>query len=388
MNIIHIIGTLNIGGIQKYVIQLSQSPLLNHYKHKILTTIFFEGNFRSEYEINNINLEHLPFTYLPKKYIPYRIDKLFRYLFSRLYSIRMWYYLVKSETDIIHSHIHSHIISQILASILSGRRIIWTIHGEYSLGKLTIWTIRILDSILPNTKCKIIADSKSALWSTLPYTRNNSYPDNIIPTGIDLEPYSQKYDKSFIRKKNNITEDTILIGSSGRIVWQKGYGQLLSLLEDYDFNKKKLHFLIAGDGNLRNKYIEYIEMQHLEDKITFIGNISNIPEFLSALDIYIQPSLTEGFPLSVLEAMATGLPIICSDAGGMKDMIHNNMNGILYESGDLHSLYEMFCKILSMKSDELYQLGRNARNIAQNNFSLSNSAEEYKTLYNFKAKHN
>lgn len=110
--------------------------------------------------------------------------------------------------------------------------------------------------------------------------------------------------------------------------------------------------------------------------------------FLSAQDIYIQPSLIGDLSFFVLEAMAAGLPIICSDAGGLKDIIHNNMNGILYKSGDSSSLYKMFFKILSMKSDELRQLGRNSRDIAQNLFSLSNFEEEYKTIYNFKEKNN
>ena len=388
MNIIHVIGSLEIGGIQKYVIQLSQSLILDQFRHKILTTIPSKSNYISSNRENRIKIDYLLFTYLPKSYIPHRINKLFRYLFAKLFFFRMWYYLIRSEIDIVHIHIHSQIISQMFASVLSGRRVIWTIHGEYSLGKITIWIIRMIDSILPYDKCKIIADSKSALWSTLPYTMKNLHPNNIIPTGIDPEPYLREYDKSSIRKKNNIAEDTILIGSSGRIVWEKGYDQLLCLLEEYNFNEKKIHFVIAGEGFLRNQYIKQIETLHLEDKISFIGNISNIPEFLSTLDIYIQPSLTEGFPLSVLEAMATGLPIICSDAGGLKEMINNNINGIIYKSGDLNSLYTMLCKILNMNVDELYLLGRNVKDHVLKKFTLSKSAQEYKTLYNFKEKRN
>ena len=376
------LGTLNTGGIQKYILQLSQSSLLNQYTHQVLCTIISIDNYKDEYEKNHISIQHLPFTYSPKHNIPHKLDKLFRYLFSRLYFFRIWYYLIRSEIDIVHTHIHSQIISQILATVLSSRRIIWTIHGEYSLGKITIWIIRILNSILPSKKIKIIADSKSALQHTLPYTQRNPDLDNIIPTGIDLEPYLQKKDKSPIRKKFNIKEDTILIGSTGRIVWQKGYDQLISLLENYDFGGRIFHILIAGDGSLRNKYIEEIESRHLEDRITFIGNINNIPEFLSNLDIYIQPSVTEGFPLSVLEAMASGLPVISSDAGGLKEMIHNKENGITYRTGDLNALHNSFLRIFSMSPDELCLLGQNARKTVQDKYSINNSSQQYKTLYN------
>ena len=205
-------------------------------------------------------------------------------------------------------------------------------------------------------------------------------PDVITTKDLSVKDTS-KLKTGNIRKKYNIEDETILIGSSGRIVWQKGYDQLLSLLEKHDFNNKKLHFLIAGDGSLRETLISDLKEKKLESYITFIGNIKNIPEFLSALDIYIQPSVTEGFPLSVLEAMATGLPIICSDAGGLKEMINNNAIGIKYKSEELNSLYQMLCKLLSMKPNKLLELGRNARKEVVKKYSIEIITKQYNKIY-------
>ena len=381
MTIIHSLGTLNTGGIQKFILQLSQSPPLKRYKHQVLCTIQSIDNYKDEYEKNNIIIHHLPFTFYPKSHIPYRLDKLLRYFFSKLYIFRLWYYLIKSEADILHSHIHSHIISQILAAVLSGKKMIWTIHGEYSLSILTIFFLRALDFILSDKKFRYIADSISALHSTLPFTVKNHQPDNIIPTGINLKPYLQEYNQSLIREKYNIKDNTILIGSTGRIVWQKGYDQLLSLLENYDFGEKIFHILIAGDGSLRNKFIKRIGENKLESYITFIGNIKNIPEFLSALDIYIQPSVTEGFPLSVLEAMASKLPIISSNAGGLKEMIIDGENGMTYESGDISNLDKTIHKMLNLSIEDRKEFGSNAYNCMKINNSIEKVAEKYKAVY-------
>ena len=381
MNIIHTIGTLSTGGVQKFILQLSQSSPLKEYKHQVLCTIQSVDNYKDEYEKNNIIIHHLPFTFYPKSHIPYRLDKLLRYFFSKLYIFRLWYYLIKSETDIFHTHIHSQIISQILAAVLSGKRMIWTIHGEYSLSILTIFFLRALDFILSDKKFRYIADSISALHSTLPFTVKNLKPDNIIPTGINLKPYLQEYNQSLIREKYNIKDDTILIGSTGRVVWQKGYDQLLSLLENYDFGEKIFHILVAGDGSLRNKFIKRIEKNKLESHITFIGIIKNIPEFLSALDIYIQPSVTEGFPLSVLEAMASSLPIITSNAGGLKEMIIDGKNGMTYESGDLSKLDETIHKMLNLSIEDRKEFGSNAYNCIKINYSIEKVAEKYKAVY-------
>ena len=138
MNILHIIGTLNIGGVQKFILHLSQSSLFNRHKHQVLCTILSTDNYRDEYVSKKISILRLPFTYSPNPSIPYKVDKLCRQLFSKLYFFRMWYYLIRSEVDIVHSHIHSHILSQISAAIFSGKRMIWSIHGEYFLLKLIL----------------------------------------------------------------------------------------------------------------------------------------------------------------------------------------------------------------------------------------------------------
>ncbi|MBC8256514.1 MAG: glycosyltransferase family 4 protein [Candidatus Marinimicrobia bacterium] len=382
MKIIHIIGTLNKAGIQKYILELSRTPELIKYDFQVLCSFKSQDNYKDEYLKNNFTIKYLPFTYLPTHWLPFRLDKLFRNLFKKLYIFRLWFVLVKSDINIVHTHIHCHIVSQILASVLSGKRIIWTIHGEYSLSKITIWLVRILDAILSRIKFHIIADSKPAILSTLPYFIKKLNTDDIIPTGINLELFNQQYDKSLIRRKYNITGDEVLIGSTGRIVWQKGFDQLIKLLVKHTFSKKQIRFLIAGDGSLRNSYIQKIKDLGLVNQISFIGNIKNIPEFLASLDFYIQPSVTEGFPLSVLEAMASGLPVLCSDAGGLKDMIQNGYNGVLYESNNLNSLYSGITDLLSMSKDELFVLGKNASNTVQNNYSIQNSALKYESRYN------
>ena len=132
---------------------------------------------------------------------------------------------------------------------------------------------------------------------------------------------------------------------------------------------------------MRNKYIKRIGENKLESHITFIGNIKNIPEFLSALDIYIQPSVTEGFPLSVLEAMASKLPIISSNAGGLKEMIIDGENGITYESGDISKLEKTIHKMLNLSIEDRKEFGINAYNRMEINNSIEKVAEKYKAVY-------
>ena len=381
MKIGHLIGSLSVGGVQKFILELSETSSLKSFNHEVLCTFRSKDSYIDEYDKSSIVVNNFFFSRPSNITIPYKIDVLLRYISSSLFIFRFWYYLLKSDINIIHSHIHSNIVSQILAALLSGKRIIWTIHGEYLLGRFTKLALKMFDFIFSDNKFHIIADSKAALYGSLPHYKKKNIINHIIPTGINLKPYLEEYDQSLIREKYNIKDDTILIGSTGRIVWQKGYDQLLSLLENYDFGEKILHILVAGDGSFRNKYIKRIGKNKLDSHITFIGNIKNIPEFLSALDIYIQPSVTEGFPLSVLEAMASRLPIISSNAGGLKEIIIDGENGMTYESGDISKLDKTMHKMLNLSIEDRKEFGSNAYNCMKINNSIEKVAEKYKAVY-------
>ena len=381
MKIVHLIGSLSVGGVQKFILELSKTSSLKLFKHHVLCTFLSNNNYIDEYEKSSIVVNNFVFSRPSNINIPYKLDVLLRYISSSLFIFRFWYYLLKSDINIIHSHIHTNIISQIIAVIFSGKRIIWTIHGEYIIGTYTKFFVKILDLIVTDSRFYIIADSEAALYCSLPYYKYRDINDHIIPTGININPFLMEYDTKALRSKYNIKEDMSLIGSTGRIVWQKGYDQLLDVLENYDFDTLKFHILIAGDGSLKTKMIERVKKKKLEKYITFIGNIKNIPEFLSMLDIYIQPSVTEGYPLSVLEAMASKLPIISSDAGGLSKMIEHNIDGLKFKSQNIEGLFKILNIAMNFSHKELKSLGNNAFKKINIENNIENIAKAYKSIY-------
>tara|TARA_B100001741_G_C16539953_1_gene593823 strand:+ start:240 stop:1385 length:1146 start_codon:yes stop_codon:yes gene_type:complete len=381
MKILHVIGSLSIGGVQKFILELSKTSSLKNYNHEVLCTFLSENSYLDEYDKSSIVVKNFVFSRPSNINIPYKLDVLMRKISLFLFIFRFWYYLLKSDINIIHSHIHSNIVSQILASILSGKRIIWTIHGEYTIRPYTRFWIKILDTILSNKKFHIIADSEAALLSSLTYYKNKLLTSHIIPTGININPFLIKYDIGSLRSKYNFKKDIILIGSTGRIVWQKGYDQLINILEKYTFDTFKFHILIAGDGSLREQMIKKVEEKKLDQHISFIGNIQNVPEFLSMLDIYIQPSITEGYPLSVLEAMAAKLPIITSNAGGLDKMIDHDINGWKYEARNIDELFEILKLAMNSSKKKLFNLSSNAFKKINIENNIENIAKVYNSIY-------
>ena len=96
MKIIHIIGSLDKAGIQKFILELSRTPVLSKYDYQVLCTFLSQDNYKDEYKNNNFTIHYLPYTYLPTHWFPHRLDKLFRNIFDRIYFFRLWLLLIKS----------------------------------------------------------------------------------------------------------------------------------------------------------------------------------------------------------------------------------------------------------------------------------------------------
>lgn len=118
-----------------------------------------------------------------------------------------------------------------------------------------------------------------------------------------------------------------------RLVPQKGISCFLKaaamLVKDY-----RVNFLIVGDGPLRRQLENETVALGLENRVVFAGERDDVPVILSALDIFVLPSLTEGFPLAILEALAAGRPVIATRVGGIPEIIADNHTGLLIKPGD------------------------------------------------------
>jgi glycosyltransferase involved in cell wall biosynthesis len=124
---------------------------------------------------------------------------------------------------------------------------------------------------------------------------------------------------------------TILIGTIAELTPNKGIGILINAAAEIAGRKKNLNcrFLIIGDGQEREKLAEVIRRKGLEGIVFLTGFLPDAPRFLSGFDIFVLPSLKEGLPYAVMEAMNAGIPVIATNVGGIPDLIQNNKNGVL-----------------------------------------------------------
>lgn len=135
-----------------------------------------------------------------------------------------------------------------------------------------------------------------------------------IPNSIDPIKYlfDTKIRKS-IRDKINVTDDEFLCGHVGSFTTPKNHIFLVDIFADILKNNPQAKLICCGAGILRENIVEYAQKLCILDRILFVGVVQNVNEYMMAMDCFVFPSIFEGFPVSILEAQATGLPIVMSD---------------------------------------------------------------------------
>lgn len=179
-------------------------------------------------------------------------------------------------------------------------------------------------------------------------------------------------------------QDTLLIGTVGRLQAVKDQTTLLNafsqLVQEDPENAARLRLVIAGDGPLRAALAQQARDLGIADACHFTGSIDNVAETLQALDLFVLPSLNEGISNTVLEAMATGLPLLVSNVGGNPELVREGDNGSLFEAGDVAGLSELLRRYSS--NPELRgRVGQAARQAAVNEFSLHTMVNRYQQVY-------
>lgn len=135
-----------------------------------------------------------------------------------------------------------------------------------------------------------------------------------LNNAVDLGVFH--YDESArhtIRKEFGITDDTLLVGHMGRFDTQKNHTYLLQVFAEIVKKKENAKLLLVGGGTLETQIRAQVEHLGLTEKVIFAGVCSNVPQLLSAMDVFVFPSLYEGMPNTVIEAQATGLPCVIAD---------------------------------------------------------------------------
>ncbi|MBU2472981.1 glycosyltransferase family 4 protein [Patescibacteria group bacterium] len=267
--------------------------------------------------------------------------------------------------------------------LLSGKQIclIFTAHGwafnedrPKSQIKLIIFLSKLTALFYDKIICVSEYDQKTAL-------RNKIAPDDkltVIHNGIDIERISfltkEKAQKKLIGKVS-----PFVIGTIAEYTNNKGLIYLLKAIKNIEDQDINVILIGSGENPDKEKLKSFIKKYNLKN-IHLIEFIDNAASYLKAFDIFILPSIKEGLPYTILEAMSAEVPVIATDVGGIPEIIENNINGILIKPKN-HKLIKEKILYLINNPEIAQKLAKNARQKVKKEFTLEKMIEETKNVY-------
>ena len=289
----------------------------------------------------------------------------------------------EKSIDIIHTHFLRENYISILSKIFGNKSIIInTRHMLLKNSKAVIYANKLMTSF----NKKIIAVSKAVEDSLINESINHD-KIQLIYTGVDTDDWKITKDLSF-RNEFNINNEDILIASVARFSEEKGHSFLLESISDFKellLNKGlsdlKFKFVLVGDGELLESSKALANDLGISKDIIFTGYRNDIRNILNSCNLFVSHSESEAFGISILEALASGLPVITTDSGGTREIINEDSQcGILIDFGNRDEFAHALLKLVSDKN-----LANSYKNngliLLDKKFSLDKTAEETYNLY-------
>lgn len=283
------------------------------------------------------------------------------------------------KIDIVHSHLSRMNMYGFVASIFTPAVNVMTIHGESGFSG---WLARIYYFLFGNISGRVVAVSNLLAESFCKRTLVRPAKVEVVHNGIDVSRFKGKFDRDEVLKRYNLPTEAILILAVGNIRPIKGYDLLIDAFELIVAKEPEARLLICG-GEIyehRKNLQERIVSHNCSEKIVLAPFAEDIEAVYSAADFYVLPSVSEGFSLTTVEAMASGLPVITTDCLGPREIIDNGQDGIIIANREPAVLAKAIIDLLG-DPDKCIEMGRLARLKVAEKFSIEKAVGKFEKLF-------
>lgn len=285
----------------------------------------------------------------------------------------------REAIDVLHLHNPTALFYGTLAGKIARiSRIIYTEHGrDFS----SSWKIKKTNRILSNRVNEIVAVAEYGRKYLI--SEEGFVPRRVqkIYNGVESKAFTNKSEiRREILRSLELKGYARIIGIVARLDPIKNHAGLIKAMVRVSSVIPQAVLLIIGDGPLRAKLEEQVSEVGLKKNIMFLGSRSDVPKLLSILDVFVLSSLSEGLPLTLIEACAAGKPIVTTAVGGNPEVVENGVNGLLVPSENVEALSAAIIALLSDRR-KAQQMGIRSWERFKKFFTVKTMVKNYQNLY-------
>lgn len=295
------------------------------------------------------------------------------------YLYRLWRIAKRERVRLVQTHLLTTAVYGTLLGRLLRVPVVSVFHGMVDIEadeRLASLKVRILDR--RSNHIVFVSDAlRRAFLERYPL---GSARTHVVPNGIDTELYRDG-DAAATRAALGIDEDHVLIGAVGNLRRAKDYPLLLKAAALVREQEPRARFVIAGHGKgaLEQELIALHRALDLGQSVRFLGLRDDIPNLMRAFDVYVLSSSAEGFSLSTVQAMASGVPVVATRCGGPEEILGDG-GGVLVERGSPTALAEALLKLVADPARRR-ALGTEGRDVATRRFTRRAMVAGYEAIY-------
>jgi glycosyltransferase involved in cell wall biosynthesis len=201
-----------------------------------------------------------------------------------------------------------------------------------------------------------------------------------IRNGVDTSRFAAPVDRRGCRELFGLPRDAVVIGTVGRLVPVKNHALLIEAFSRISARFPEIRLAILGQGKSRDSLASLAAGEGLEGRISIHQTVSDVAKFYGALDIFALSSDSEGLPLTLLEAMASGLPVAATSVGGIPEAVEDGASGLLVPPGDAGNLAAALATLLE-NPDLASSMGQRGRIAAMERFDAGDCISGYEDCY-------
>ena len=367
LRVMHVLACLGNGGTEFGILKLKDGLDEKYFDHRICTTRTFDAEFVQSHRLKEILF--VAAGSRPGFQFPmFRLLNIFRQYRPHIVHTRNWGGL-----------------EAVLAARLAGVPVI--IHSEHGYEVSNLNGVPLRQKAFRHLAYSMANQVFTVTRELRDHHAQQGWikPERIavIYNGVDTTRYlPSAHFRGLVRRGFGIPPQRLVLGSVGRLVSIKDYGTLLRAAERLVVQSNvDVHILLVGLGPEAEQLKSQVrDSLALKNRVTFAGSPDRVPELLNGMDVFVLPSLKEGMSNTLLEAMATGLPLVATSVGGNPEVIGEEHSEWFFAPGDVQALTERILRLAKAPAIRL-QLGAKGRQRALEMFSLEGMMQRYSELY-------